>query len=318
LRIINPDILGINRRNADLIEKHNPRKFYPNVDSKLRCKTICADAEIATPELFGTFSFVGELKNIQERLAPYESFVLKPDHGSGGEGVTLVDQKEGKFLSSSQNKITTSELRHFVANALYGMYSLGGQPDRVLIESKVVFDPVFEKISYKGVPDIRVIIFLGIPVMAMLRLPTSTSGGRANLHQGAIGVGVELLTGLTRGGVIGSTPVDKHPDTEVSISGVQIPYWEEILQICFKASNAFGLGYFGLDLVIDRTKGPLVLEGNARPGLAIQLANHIGLRPRLEFLAEKAELTSESTSLSRGEKMGLVELVGNIGKYTNI
>ncbi|MRR31196.1 alpha-L-glutamate ligase-like protein, partial [bacterium] len=43
-----------------------------------------------------------------------------------------------------------------------------------------------------------------------------------------------------------------------------------------------GLGYLGVDLVIDRDRGPLLLELNARPGLAIQLANRHGLRTRLD------------------------------------
>jgi len=48
-----------------------------------------------------------------------------------------------------------------------------------------------------------------------------------------------------------------------------------------------GLGYLGVDLVIDRDHGPLLLELNARPGLAIQLANHSGLFARLQ-LVDKA------------------------------
>ncbi|MDX5335526.1 MAG: alpha-L-glutamate ligase-like protein, partial [Marinobacter sp.] len=44
---------------------------------------------------------------------------------------------------------------------------------------------------------------------------------------------------------------------------------------------ATGLGYMGVDLVVDAYKGPLLLELNARPGLAIQMANGEGLLPRL-------------------------------------
>jgi glutathione synthase/RimK-type ligase-like ATP-grasp enzyme len=48
-----------------------------------------------------------------------------------------------------------------------------------------------------------------------------------------------------------------------------------------------GLGYLGVDLMIDEDKGPLMLEVNARPGLAIQLANGIGLLHRLEPILER-------------------------------
>ena len=124
--------------------------------------------------------------------------------------------------------------------------------------------------------------------MAMLRLPTKESGGRANLHQGAIGVGIDIATGITRGGVKGSSPVALHPDTEKSVREVQIPYWDKILDISLKAYDVFELGYFGIDVVLDSKLGPLVLEANARPGLAIQLANGIGLKARIDFVKENS------------------------------
>jgi hypothetical protein len=42
------------------------------------------------------------------------------------------------------------------------------------------------------------------------------------------------------------------------------------------------LAFLGVDLVIDRDRGPLLLELNARPGLQIQVANQAGLLKRLE------------------------------------
>jgi glutathione synthase/RimK-type ligase-like ATP-grasp enzyme len=45
-----------------------------------------------------------------------------------------------------------------------------------------------------------------------------------------------------------------------------------------------GLGYLGVDMVIDRERGPLLLELNARPGLQIQVANQAGLRSRLALI----------------------------------
>ena len=46
------------------------------------------------------------------------------------------------------------------------------------------------------------------------------------------------------------------------------------------------LGYLGVDIVLDRELGPMMLELNARPGLAIQIANNQGLAPILQY-AEK-------------------------------
>ena len=51
-----------------------------------------------------------------------------------------------------------------------------------LIESCVNFDPVFENITFRGAPDIRIIAYKDVPAMAMLRLPTFESDGRSNLY----------------------------------------------------------------------------------------------------------------------------------------
>ena len=291
-------VLGMNARNGDIMTKYNPRAFFPRVDSKIQFKQLCIDAGIPVPTLYDTFSFVGELKSINKRLSSRTSFVIKPEHGSGGEGVMILTRKGDEFTNSAGRLISIPEIRLYMADVLYGLYSLGGKPDRAMIEYKVQFDDVFKKISFRGVPDIRVIVFQGVPIMAMLRLPTEKSNGRANLHQGAIGVGIDIATGITRNGVQGSNTVYTHPDTKESISKVQIPRWEEVLQISAKAFDVVKLGYFGIDIVFDSEQGPMVLEANARPGLAIQLANEIGLRNRLKSVEENiSALKTEANRL---------------------
>jgi alpha-L-glutamate ligase-like protein len=150
-----------------------------------------------------------------------------------------------------------------------------------LIEYRVQFDPVFEAISYQGVPDVRVIVFLGVPVMSMVRLPTRMSGGKANLHQGAIGAGIDMTSGTTLSAVWRNQIVTEHPDTGNPVTGVQIPNWDTLLKIAARCYELTELGYIGVDLVLDKDKGPLILELNARPGLNIQIANRAGLLPRL-------------------------------------
>jgi alpha-L-glutamate ligase-like protein len=132
------------------------------------------------------------------------------------------------------------------------------------------------------VPDIRIIAYKGVPVMGMLRLPTRVSEGKANLHQGAIGAGIDLASGRTLTAVWRNSIVEQHPDSLVEVSGVRIPQFDRMLEIAIGCNAMTGLGYVGVDLVLDRTKGPLMLELNARPGLNIQIANRAGLATRLQ------------------------------------
>jgi alpha-L-glutamate ligase-like protein len=132
--------------------------------------------------------------------------------------------------------------------------------------------------------------------MAMVRLPTRLSDGKANLHQGAIGVGIDIPTGLTRRGVWGNEIIREHPDTERSIVGIEIPKWAELLEMASRCYELSGLGYVGVDFVLDHSKGPMILELNARPGLAIQIANGNGLQHRLhkvEQLRDQIGLSSD-------------------------
>jgi alpha-L-glutamate ligase-like protein len=122
----------------------------------------------------------------------------------------------------------------------------------------------------------------GYPVMAMLRAATRESDGRANLHQGALGIGIDIATGLTVRAVHHGHPVTIHPDLGIPLLGIQIPDWDKILDIAVICQEMTGLGYLGVDLMIDETIGPLMIEVNARPGLAIQMANGVGLLRRLE------------------------------------
>lgn len=275
-------VLGINRRNGVYIAEHNARKYYPRADNKILTKTLAKRAGIRVPELYSVISASGELRHLSERVADYDDFVVKPAKGSGGNGVIVVVGREGdSFLRAKGEKVSLADLSHHINNIISGLFSLGGHPDQAMIEYRVKFDPVFEHITVKGVPDIRLIIYKGVPVMAMLRLPTEQSRGRANLHQGAIGVGVRVQSGKTLCGVMGTHRISEHPDTGKPIEGLQIPGWDNLLKLAANCWEFSKLGYLGVDIVLDRELGPLMLEINARPGLAIQIANASGVERRL-------------------------------------
>ncbi|MDX1386548.1 MAG: sugar-transfer associated ATP-grasp domain-containing protein, partial [bacterium] len=138
-----------------------------------------------------------------------------------------------------------------------------------------------------GVPDIRVIVYLGYPVMAMIRLPTQASGGRANLHQGAVGAGINMNTGTITTAIFHNHLIERHPDSQFSLKDLAVPHWRRLLTIAAECFEMAPLGYMGVDLVIDEELGPMILEMNARPGLSIQIANQRGLEGILRFFKTK-------------------------------
>ena len=275
-------VLGMNQRNGDFISRVNPRRLYPLVDDKVRSKTLAQQAGIQVPELYGVIRIQHEVPELPKLLGGREDFVVKPVNGSGGNGVlVIVGRRKGRYRKASGALLTEEALEHHISNTLSGLYSLGGQPDAAMIEYRVKVDPVFEPISHQGVPDLRTVVYKGYPVMAMVRLPTAMSDGKANLHQGAIGAGIDIASGLTARGVWRNEVVDEHVDTGNPIANVQVPQWDTLLELAARCYDISGLGYLGVDFVLDREFGPMMLEMNARPGLNIQIANQSGLLPRL-------------------------------------
>jgi alpha-L-glutamate ligase-like protein len=307
-RLREAGVLGLNERNAEYIMRLNPRRLYPRVDDKALTKELAVAAGMAVPDLYGIIANQGDVRRFAGIVESLDSFVIKPAQGSGGDGILVVTarslRKRDSFRLSSGVLISEAEIAHHLSNIVSGQYSLSGNPDKALIEYCVRFDPVFAEVSYQGVPDIRIIVYRGYPAMAMVRLPTRASDGKANLHQGAVGAGVDMALGETLTGVLDNEVVDDHPDTGALIAGLRIPHWDFILESAARGYEVTGLGYLGVDTVIDRDRGPLILEMNARPGLNIQIANRSGLArriARIDAIYDEAAQPEERARIARRE-----------------
>jgi alpha-L-glutamate ligase-like protein len=280
-------VLCMNDRNYSVIAKNNKRSLYTLVDDKVKTKMLANGININTPKMIGIIEYQYQVKNLLEMVKDYKTFVIKPAHGSGGKGVLVIKDHDGEFFyNASGDALGFKDIYQHVSNILSGLFSLGGKYDVALLEETVNFSDVFKNFSYHGVPDVRVIVYKGYPAMAMMRLATKESGGRANLHQGAVGVGLDVRTGKTLQAVAHNKQVFTHPDTGANLMDLKVPFWREHLIIGALAYDMTGLGYLGADIVLDKNRGPMMLEINARPGLAIQIANGKGLKTRLQEIED--------------------------------
>jgi len=281
-------ILGLNERNISYVKKYNLPSSRLIADNKLLTKEILARIEVPTTKVLHVIKNNDQLNALDIDSLP-KGFVVKPGSGVAGQGIEIIynRDKSGNFINAQGQKISVETMKSLMANILEGAYSLNYSPDKVLIEGRVQPHHKLRPYSFKGVPDIRVIVFKNVPVMAMIRWPTKDSAGRANFSQGAAGSGLDLATGITthtiketkEGRIVDLEFVE---NTRIRYSGFKVPYWDKILMYAVKSAKATGLGFCGVDFLIDRERGPLVVEINARPGLRIQIANQDGLRWRLE------------------------------------
>jgi alpha-L-glutamate ligase-like protein len=278
-------ILGMNSRNLRFIRSNNLKKAKKIADDKLLSKKILHKNEIPVPGLIAKIKNRQDLDNFDFSNLP-NSFVLKPNMGLGGEGILVVYGRKKNlnnvWVKADKSLVTEDDLRNQIRNILDGSFSRTSIPDIAFFEERVKLSKTFKPYSYRGIPDIRVIVYNKVPVMAMLRLSTEESQGKANLQLGGIGCGIDMATGTTTSAVQGKLrSIETVPGTRLSLSGIRIPYWEQILELAVKAQEVSDLGFLGADITIDRDLGPVFLELNARPGLSIQIANEEGLLSRL-------------------------------------
>ena len=281
-------VLGLNARTKLFSYPYNTKRGRNIARSKILTDKVLKNANIPTPIIYKKFRSIKDVYSYNWEKLP-GSFAVKPSKGLGGEGIIVVKERAkdpGFWLTTQKKKIGIVDLKLHIMDILEGAYSLGNYPDVAFIQEFVGRHKAFRKYAYRGTPDIRIIVFNRVPTMAMLRLPTKESGGRANLHQGAIGVGIDIATGITTKALYHGNLIKYKPGTERKLNGIKIPHWEEILKIAVSCQEVSGLGYLGVDIVLHPEKGPMVLELNSQPGLQIQLANMAGLKKRLERIED--------------------------------
>jgi alpha-L-glutamate ligase-like protein len=303
LRLLSRQVLGINRRNHEVLARYNPRAFFQIVDHKLKTKRALTSVGVPVVDTMAEYRLQNDIQRFASDSRGWREFVIKPAQGAGGGGVIVVTDRQGEqFETLGGQCLSLRQLESHLSDILGGVYSLNQRYDEAIIERRIHAHPVLAALSSQGLPDLRIVVFCGVPLLAMLRLATKASRGRANLHVGGIGVGVDLVSGRTIAAIAGRRQIFTHPDTDQPLLGVRIPQWEGILRIAARCADAVALGYLGVDIALDVEHGPLVLELNARPGLAIQLANRRGLRPLLTAAERRVQpglSVSERVQLGR-------------------
>jgi len=274
-------VLTMNQRNLHLIYPNNAREHFPMADNKLLTKEILTKCSVPIPETYTSYSSFYELQNLVRDLADHDQFVIKPAQGSGGGGIMVIASKQDDaWVSVSGHKYSEADIRKHIADIIFGVYSFG-LTDQAIIEARVEQHSELTQLSPFGLADVRVIAYHEKPVLAMLRVPTQGSDGKANLHQGALGIGIDLETGHAIHAIHEGAAITHHPDSGEELLGWAVPCWKEIIHFSKLSAAELPLKYLGIDLAIS-SDGPLILEVNARPGIEIQNANMLGMHPRLE------------------------------------
>lgn len=302
-------LLGLNSRNLNYILRFDCQKAIKVAKNKLRTKTVLATNNLPVAKTYFKIKSLEDLRKFDFTKLP-DSFVLKPNLGYGGKGIIIIyskSKKTGKYIASGNIKYTNDDLKFNIFKILEGAYS-ENKKDVAFFEERVKLASEFKPFTYKGgVPDVRVITYNSIPVMAMLRVPTIYSQGKANLELGAIGLGIDMRTGYTTYGTFFNKKLEYFHDTRILVKNIKTPYFTKILTLASEVSRIIGLNFCGVDIAIDRESGPIILELNAWPGLKIQLANQDFLKERLLRIEDIKKVNIERAVNISKELFGTLE-----------
>lgn len=162
------DLLGLNSRTLHYLYPLNPRKKRTLVDNKLLTKKLLEKSHLPSPKVYKVFYHPKDLDSFDWESLP-NSFVIKPNAGFGGEGIMVVFGKiKNGWVMANEREISLEEIKIHILDILDGNYSFSNVPDVAFIEQKVKIHRAFKKYTYRGTPDIRVLVCNKVPIMAML------------------------------------------------------------------------------------------------------------------------------------------------------
>lgn len=290
-------ILGINARNLLYVSRYNSQADKRFADDKLYTKNYLQSRGLGAAKIYQVIKNHQELKHFDPKSLP-ETFVIKPNRGYGGEGILIINENNGSRFVSGSEILAWKDLYRHLAAILDGKYAISGLSDQVLIEEKLEMHDDFKRFAEGGLPDVRVIVFNYVPVIAMLRLPTAESRGKANLHLGAVGAGIDIASGRATYAVRHNRFIRRLPNGE-KVSGIKVPKWPEVLTMAARAQHASQIGFLAVDLAVTKN-GVKILELNARAGLSVQIANQAPLKARLKKVADlKVPTPEKGVAISR-------------------
>ncbi len=274
-------VLTMNQRNLIYVYPNNQRKFYPLADNKLYTKETLVPLGIPMPETYNVYGNFYELASLEKDLTNKKDFVIKPAQGSGGGGIIAIQEYyNGGWRSVSGKEYGPTALKKHISDIIFGVFSFD-LSDKAIVEERLIQHTDLDRFSPLGLADVRIILLHAEPILSMARIPTLASDGKANLHQGGLGVGINLENGRASHAMIKGQLISVHPDTGLPLLDFTVPFWDEVRAISIRAARNLPLKYLGVDIAIT-VKGPVLLEINVRPGLEIQNINLQGMRDILE------------------------------------
>ncbi|MBA3521235.1 MAG: hypothetical protein H0T90_01855 [Gemmatimonadales bacterium] len=211
-------------------------------------------------------------------------YVVKPEDGRHGEGVFLLECRDGRLLRRRGQDTQPLDLDAFLKQAA------AGPPRGTFIERWVEQGPFWERLFPDSANTLRVLT-LWHPddltpsiARAVQRIGTTDTVPADNWSGGGVSVPIDLATGRLGVGRLHPLKsgrqeqrVTHHPDTGTPIEGAVIPGWSRVADTVLRAAGGLPFNRMGgWDVLVDREGVPVVVEANANSDVNL-LQVHGGL-----------------------------------------
>jgi Sugar-transfer associated ATP-grasp len=252
-----------------LNRNHDTKALTKILENKNAFSAFCHSADIPTAPIVARFDRSGmEQWNCGSSNFPEVDLFIKPVYLSCGEGVERWNYIEaGHKWKRANTWRNRSELVSY-CRQLANRYT-------VIVQPRLRNHPSIEQFSNGALCTLRVISYhlpKSRPKLFQSCFRMATGMAEAdNFDAGGIAAGVSERGKLraavgkdVRGGLF-----THHPDTQARIEGVDLPYWQEMVDLALLAHERLGgLCFVGWDIALTMD-GPIVLEGNDKFGVGL-------------------------------------------------
>ncbi|HEY1024547.1 MAG TPA: sugar-transfer associated ATP-grasp domain-containing protein [Sphingobacteriaceae bacterium] len=206
----------------------------------------------------GICHFTKPVTSLTKLLETGQKFVIKPRKGRGGEGVKVLEARDGRFYFGNREFSSFHDCFTGVNNHVLNPYI-----DQHSYASSIYPNSLNTIRLLTAVLDGRVIL-----MKAGHRFGAEHTGVVDNFSQGGIFANIDLETGLLERPTIWNQKdyrteqMDHHPSTHATITGVAVPRWQEIVsEMLDLHQSILFIKYVGWDIAVT-ADGFYIIEAN--------------------------------------------------------
>lgn len=218
------------------------------------------------------------------RTAPKRSFLIKPTRGMWGKSVWAVnayDDETDSVVLKNQHQLSLDELMERLFN------SGGNTPTAgALVQELLRPHPTIRSWCGDHICSVRVVTVAdedGPKIISTLwKIATGDSMADNYWEPGNMVVAVDVDTGEVdrpfSGLGLDLKYFDHHPDTGERLTGVVLPDWKEVIDLCLRATSVLSVIPMQAWDIALTDRGPVILEVNVNGGMRLpQLVKQRGL-----------------------------------------